>query len=88
MIVWLNLAAFGALQAVFLWPILAGLYWHNISSQAALSAMLTGLISYLLLLWLKPAMYSVHPIVPALLLSALAMLLVHQWQRRACMAQA
>jgi sodium/pantothenate symporter len=83
MIVWLNLAAFGALQAVFLWPILAGLYWPNISGHAAVLAMVTGLLSYLLLLWFKPAMFGIHPIVPALLLSGIAMLLVHQfWDKR------
>lgn len=77
MIVWLNLAAFGALQAVFLWPVIAGLFWPQVSGHAALSAMVTGLVSYLSFVWFKPAMFGVHPIVPALLLSGVAMLLVH-----------
>ncbi|MCJ8352244.1 sodium/pantothenate symporter [Moritella sp.] len=78
MIVWLNLAAFGALQAVFLWPILAGLYWPQIAGNAALAAMVSGLVSYLVLLWLKPAMFGIHPIVPALLISVFSMLAVHR----------
>ena len=78
MIVWLNLAAFGALQAVFLWPILAGLYWPQIAGNAALAAMISGLVSYLVLLWLKPAMFGIHPIVPALLISVFSMLAVHR----------
>jgi len=82
MIVWLNLAAFGALQAVFLWPVLAGLYWPQISGYAALAAMLTGLVSYLLLLWFKPALFGIHPIVPALVLSASGMLLVHRYNQK------
>lgn len=81
MIVWLNLAAFGALQAVFLWPILAGLYWQQVSGHAAFSAMVTGLVSYLLLLWIKPAMFGIHPIVPALLISLFGMLVVHRFQQ-------
>lgn len=83
MIVWLNLAAFGALQAVFLWPILAGLYWPQITGNAALAAMVSGLVSYLALLWFKPALFGIHPIVPALLLSALGMLIVHGYNHRA-----
>ncbi len=82
MIVWINLAAFGALQAVFLWPIMAGLYWTNISGHSALCAMLSGLSSYLLLQWYKPFIYGIHPIVPALLLSGLVMILVHFLSRR------
>jgi sodium/pantothenate symporter len=78
MIVWLNLAAFGALQAVFLWPVLAGLYWQQIAGNAALAAMVSGLVSYLMLLWFKPAMFGIHPIVPALFISALGMLVVHR----------
>ena len=78
MIVWLNLAAFGALQAVFLWPILAGLYWPQIAGNAALAAMVSGLVSYLILLWFKPAMFGIHPIVPALLISGFGLLAVHR----------
>ncbi len=29
MIIWLNLLAFGGLQAVFLWPLVLGLYWSR-----------------------------------------------------------
>ncbi len=65
MIVWLNLAAFGALQAVFLWPIIAGLFWPKISGNMAFIAMLVGLLSYLGLQFVKPLPFNVHPIVPA-----------------------
>jgi sodium/pantothenate symporter len=29
MIIWLNLLAFGGLEAVFLWPLVLGLYWER-----------------------------------------------------------
>ncbi|QDF67459.1 sodium/pantothenate symporter [Shewanella sp. SNU WT4] len=80
MIVWLNLAAFGALQSVFLWPIVAGICWPSISGEAALAAMATGLISYLLAFQFGPLPYNVHAIVPALLLSLVAMLTVVAYQ--------
>ncbi|PKG74186.1 sodium/panthothenate symporter [Shewanella sp. GutCb] len=78
MIVWINLAAFGALQAVFLWPIVAGLYWPSITGNSALAAMVSGMLSYLLLQNQTPLPYQIHPIVPALLCSLIFMLMVQQ----------
>lgn len=34
MIIWLNLLAFGGLEAVFLWPLVLGLYWERATPQA------------------------------------------------------
>ncbi|WP_037411025.1 sodium/pantothenate symporter [Shewanella fidelis] len=90
MIVWINLAAFGALQAVFLWPIIAGLFWPSVSARSALIAMCSGLISYLALQAQIPLKESVHPIVPALAISLLMLLLSHGYQgflsKRSCNA--
>ncbi len=77
MIVWINLAAFGALQAVFLWPIIAGVFWKNISGNSAFGAMGAGLISYLAFQLNAPLVWKIHPIVPALTISLLVMLLIH-----------
>ncbi|MEI8632435.1 hypothetical protein P4S72_11310 [Vibrio sp. PP-XX7] len=35
MIIWLNLLAFGGMQAVFLWPLVLGLYWSKASAAGA-----------------------------------------------------
>lgn len=72
MIIWLNLLAFGGLEAVFLWPLVIGLYWQRANAQGALSSMLSGAVCYTLLasFGLQPA--GIHPIVPGLLLSLLA----------------
>lgn len=67
MIIWLNLIAFGGLQAVFLWPLVLGLYWEKASAQGALSSMVTGLVVYLTLTMTKPDMGGIHPIVPTTL---------------------
>lgn len=67
MIIWLNLMALGGLQAVFLWPLVLGLYWKKASSAGALSSMVIGLTTYICLMWLKPDLAGIHPIVPTLL---------------------
>ncbi|WP_045959849.1 sodium/pantothenate symporter [Xenorhabdus poinarii] len=72
MIIWLNLLAFGGLQAVFLWPLVLGLYWEKANASGAISSMLTGAASYTLLATFNIQFLGFHPIVPSLLLSLLA----------------
>ncbi|NIH16136.1 sodium/pantothenate symporter [Serratia symbiotica] len=68
-IICLNLLAFGGLEAVFLWPLVLGLYWRA-NAQGVLSSMLSGAICSLLASFgLQPA--GLHPILHALLLSLL-----------------
>jgi len=69
MIIWLNLLALGGLQAVFLWPLVFGLYWSKASAHGAIASMLSGLICYIALMWLKPDMARIHPIVPTLVVN-------------------
>ncbi|ABZ77143.1 sodium/pantothenate symporter [Shewanella halifaxensis HAW-EB4] len=77
MIVWINLAAFGALQAVFLWPIIAGMFCPTVNGQTALIAMCSGMLSYIVLQWQSPLIFHIHPIVPALLFSLLMLVISH-----------
>ncbi|MCL1140694.1 sodium/pantothenate symporter [Shewanella pneumatophori] len=81
MIVWINLAAFGALQAVFLWPIIAGLFWPSVSGRSALFAMCSGMVSYLSLQLQIPLQAGIHPIVPALLISLMMLIISHCGER-------
>ncbi len=74
MIIWLNLLAFGGLEAVFLWPLVLGLYWERANSTGALSGMLVGAACYTLLASLHIEWWGFHPIVPSLTLSLLAFL--------------
>lgn len=74
MIIWLNLLAFGGLEAVFLWPLVLGLYWEKANAAGALSAMIVGGLLYAVLATLKIQYLGFHPIVPSLLLSLLAFL--------------
>ncbi|WJY17325.1 sodium/pantothenate symporter [Pectobacteriaceae bacterium CE90] len=75
MIIWLNLLAFGGLEAVFLWPLVLGLYWERANSAGALSSMICGASCYTLLASLGIRLAGFHPIVPALLLSLVAFLI-------------
>jgi sodium/pantothenate symporter len=74
MIIWLNLLAFGGLEAVFLWPLVLGLYWERANAAGALSAMIVGGVLYAVLATFKIQYLGFHPIVPSLLLSLLAFL--------------
>lgn len=75
MIIWLNLLAFGGLEAVFLWPLVLGLYWEQANAAGALSAMISGAVVYAILASFDVQVAGFHPIVPALALSLLAFLL-------------
>ncbi|WP_075182935.1 sodium/pantothenate symporter [Pantoea sp. 1.19] len=75
MIIWLNLLAFGGLEAVFLWPLLLGLYWQQANAHGALSAMVIGAGVYTSLAALGLQPWGFHPIVPALALSLLAFII-------------
>lgn len=72
MIIWLNLLAFGGLEAVFLWPLVLGLYWERANAAGALSAMIVGGVLYAALATFNIQVAGFHPIVPSLLLSLLA----------------
>lgn len=75
MIIWLNLLAFGALQAIFFWPLVLGLYWWRGTATGALASMLVGAISYGVFTTLGIKIAGLHAIVPSLVLSGLAYVL-------------
>ena len=72
LLVWINLFAFGGLEAVFLWPVVLGLYWRKAHAAGAVAAIVAGLGVFFLLSVLKIPLGGVHPIVPTLALSGLA----------------
>lgn len=74
MIIWLNLLAFGGLEAVFLWPLVLGLYWEKANAAGALSGMVCGGVLYAVLATFNVHYLGFHPIVPSLLISLLAFL--------------
>lgn len=71
LLVWINLFAFGGLEAVFLWPIVLGLFWKRANAAGAISSMLVGVLVFVCLTAFKIPLGSVHPIVPTVLVSLL-----------------
>ncbi len=80
MLVWLNLLALGGLEAVFLWPLVLGLYWERANARGALSSMIAGACSYASLAGFDIQLAGLHPIVPALLFSLIAFFMGNQWR--------
>ncbi|CNI44982.1 sodium/pantothenate symporter [Yersinia pekkanenii] len=83
MIIWLNLLAFGGLEAVFLWPLVLGLYWERANAHGALSSMIVGAVCYTLLASFDIKLAGLHPIVPSLVLNLLAFYIGNQFGDRA-----
>ncbi|WP_267248883.1 sodium/pantothenate symporter [Yersinia sp. Marseille-Q5920] len=83
MIIWLNLLAFGGLEAVFLWPLVLGLYWERANAHGALSAMIVGAVCYTVLASFDIKIAGLHPIVPSLVLNLLAFYIGNQFGDRA-----
>lgn len=72
LLVWINLFAFGGLEAVFLWPIILGLYWKKANASGALLSIVAGLATFVALTLIKPNMGGIHAIVPTVLVSLVA----------------
>ncbi|WP_076706451.1 sodium/pantothenate symporter [Yersinia enterocolitica] len=83
MIIWLNLLAFGGLEAVFLWPLVLGLYWERANAHGALSSMIVGAICYTVLASFDIKIAGLHPIVPSLVLNLLAFYIGNQFGDKA-----
>ncbi|SCY41510.1 sodium/pantothenate symporter [Desulfoluna spongiiphila] len=66
LIVWLNLFAFGGLQAAFLWPLVLGLYWKRANAFGALASMVVGVGSYFFFAVYVKRVAGMHVIVPVL----------------------
>jgi sodium/pantothenate symporter len=74
-IVWLNLFALGGLEAVFMWPILLGLYWRRANSTGALLSMGISLLVYVSMTLLKIKPFGMHQIVPTIVVGGLTFII-------------
>lgn len=72
LIIWINLYAFGGLEATFFWLIILGLYWKRANAPGAIASIIVGVTSFILLsqYWKRP--FGTHPIVLTLLLGLVA----------------
>lgn len=72
LLVWINLFAFGGLEAVFLWPVVLGMYWRRANATGAVWSMAAGVAVFMILSVCKVPLGGVHAIVPTCVVSLLA----------------
>jgi sodium/pantothenate symporter len=72
LLVWINLFAFGGLEAAFLCPIVLGLYCRSGNARGAVASIVCGVTAFMALSIMKPAMGGIHAIVPTTLVSIAA----------------
>ncbi|WP_102694299.1 sodium/pantothenate symporter [Rummeliibacillus pycnus] len=81
LLVWLNLFSFGGLESVFVWPVIFGLYWRKGNKYGAITSMIVGLSSYILINQWWPNVFGMHtvtlPIVFSLISYVVISLLTH-----------
>ena len=76
LIVWLNLFSFGGLESVFIWPVILGLYWSKGNKYGAITSMILGMGSYILLDRFYPNAFGLHTVVMPIVLSFLGFVAV------------
>ena len=75
LLIFLNLFAFGGLEAAFIWPIVLGLYWKYANKYGAIASMATGMVSYIAIYqWssINGNLFGMHPVVLPVVLSLIA----------------
>jgi sodium/pantothenate symporter len=76
LIIWLNLFAFGGLEAAFIWPIVLGLYWSKGNKYGALASMIVGVGFYILSDSFFPQPLGLHSVVLPVVFSFFAYVFV------------
>lgn len=72
LLTFINLFAFGGLEAAFFCPVVFGLYWKKSNATGAISSMVFGVASFIIMYVTKFAPWRLQPIVPALFVSIVA----------------
>lgn len=65
LLIFLNLFAFGGLEAAFMWPLILGLYWKYANKTGAIASMITGIGSYIAIHFYNQAfgdLFGVHTV--------------------------
>ncbi|GEL76557.1 sodium/pantothenate symporter [Tenuibacillus multivorans] len=83
-IIFLNLFAFGGLEAAFIWPVVLGLYWKSGNKYGAIASMVVGIGSYIGIHFYNEAygeLLGVHTVTLPVFLSLIAFVLVSLFTR-------
>lgn len=73
---WINIAAFGGLELIFLLPLLGAFFWPRANAKGALASIVVGQAIYLHILYWKTDIAGFHAVVPALIGATLAFIVV------------
>ncbi|MFC7392139.1 sodium/pantothenate symporter [Scopulibacillus cellulosilyticus] len=76
LLIWLNLFAFGGLEAAFIWPIVLGLYWKKGNTYGALASIILGVVSYTIIQKFWPNPFDMNPVVLPVVLALVAYIAV------------
>ena len=76
LIVWLNIFAFGGMEAAFLWPLVLGLYWKRAHAAGALCSSVCGTACYFIMGMTIKNFYCMNVIIPSLVLGLLVFIAV------------
>ena len=82
LIIWLNLFAFGGLEAAFIWPVIMGLYLDRGNKYGALSSMIVGVGIYVITDRFEILAMGMHPVVVTVVLSFIVYVLVSLGTRK------
>lgn len=72
LLTFINLFAFGGLEAAFFCPVVFGLYWKRANATGAILSMILGVGSFIVFYLMKFAPFGLQPIVPSLFVSIIA----------------
>lgn len=81
LLVWINLFAFGGLEAVFFCPTLFGLYWKRANSTGAILSMICGAAAFFWFNITKTSIAGTTAIVPTLVIAIAAFVAGSLWGR-------
>lgn len=72
LLIWLNLFSFGGLEAAFIWPVVLGLYWQRGNKFGAITSMLAGTGSYIIIHLYFPNPFGMHTVTLPIVFSLIA----------------
>lgn len=75
-LIWINLFAFGGLEASFLWAVVLGLYWKKANKYGAFASMATGLVLYIYIDRFHQHVFGMHTVTIPVLASLVVFIVV------------
>ncbi|MEE1132955.1 MAG: sodium/pantothenate symporter [Caryophanon sp.] len=84
-LIWINLFAFGGLEASFLWAVVLGLYWKKANKYGAFASMATGLVLYIYIDRFHQHVFGMHtvtiPVVASFVVFIIVSLLTQKYTK-------